>query len=102
MADDSDVTRGPAAHLEQLLKCFDNRQREEQAAVPIWLVKATWTEDEAEASERWEVNAATAHDALKAVEPHLCFQPHHVEARLCAPEAAVADLSPGETRRLAQ
>jgi hypothetical protein len=68
--------------------------------VPIWLVRATWTEDEA------EVNAETAHDALKAVATHLRFQPHHVEARQCAPEAIqeaiAAGLSPGEARRLPQ
>ena len=74
--------------------------------MPIWLVRATWTEDEAEASERWEVNAETAHDALKAVATHLRFQPHHVEARRCAPEAmqeaVAAGLSPGQARRLPQ
>jgi hypothetical protein len=72
--------------------------------VPIWLVRATWTEDEAEASEQWEVNAETAHDALKAVATHLHFQPHHIEARQCAPEttqeAVASVLSPGEARRL--
>ncbi len=29
--------------------------------MPLRLVKATWIEDEAEASEKWEVNADTAH-----------------------------------------
>jgi hypothetical protein len=72
--------------------------------VPIWLVRATWTEDEAESSEQWEVNAETAYDALNAVATHLRFKPHHVEARQCAPEgtqeAIAAGLSPGEARRL--
>jgi hypothetical protein len=73
--------------------------------MPVWLVKATWIEDEAEASEQWEVNAETAHDAVKAVSTHIRFRPHHVEARLCSAEAekdeALAiDLLPGEARRL--
>jgi hypothetical protein len=72
--------------------------------MPIWLVKATWVEDEAEASEKWEVNADSAHDAVKAVSTHLRFPPHHVEARLC-PEGAeykadAINLMPGEARRL--
>jgi len=43
--------------------------------MPIWLVKATWIEDEAEASERWQVNADTAHDPVKAVTTRLRFHP---------------------------
>jgi hypothetical protein len=50
--------------------------------MPFWLVKATWVEDESDASEQWEVNAETAHEAVKTVSTHLRFQPHHVEARL--------------------
>jgi hydroxyacyl-ACP dehydratase HTD2-like protein with hotdog domain len=50
--------------------------------MPTWLVKATWTEDETEASEQWEVNAGTAQDALREVTPHLHFVPHHVEIKL--------------------
>jgi hypothetical protein len=71
--------------------------------MPFWLVKATWIEDEADASEQWEVNADTAHDAVKAVTMRLRFHPHHVEARLCSAEAEGAlaiDLGPGEARRL--
>jgi hypothetical protein len=69
----------------------------------IWYVKATWREDEAEASEQWEVNAETAQDAVAAVATHLRFHPHHVEARQSTPEdakARAADLSPGEARRV--
>jgi hypothetical protein len=72
--------------------------------MPVWLVKATWIEDEAEASEQWEVNADTAHDAVKAVTTRLRFHPHHVEARLYSEEAEhkarAIDLLPGEARRL--
>jgi hypothetical protein len=74
--------------------------------MPIWLVKATWIEDDAEASEQWRANANTAHDAVKAVTTHLRFHPHHVEARLCWAEAEdkarAIDLLPGEARRLQQ
>ena len=35
--------------------------------MPVWLVKATWIEDEAEASEQWEVDAARADEAVKEV-----------------------------------
>lgn len=49
--------------------------------MPIWIVKATWMEDEAEVSEQWEVNAPTAHDAIREAAIHIRFQPHHVEAR---------------------
>jgi hypothetical protein len=74
--------------------------------MPIWLVKATWIEDEAEASEQWQANADTAHDAVKAVTTHLRFHPHHVEARMRLAEAEdkprAIDLRPGEARRLPQ
>ena len=70
----------------------------------IWLVKATWVEDEAEVSEQWEVNADMAEDAVNAVATRLRFHPHHVEARVCSEEAEhkahPIDLLPGETRRL--
>ena len=72
--------------------------------MPFWLVKATWVEDESDASEEWEVNAETAHEAVKAVTTHLRFQPHHVEARLCSAEIEgkplATDLLPGEARRV--
>ena len=74
--------------------------------MPVWLVRATWTADEAEASEQWAVNADTAHHAVEAVTTHIRFQPHHVEARVCSAEAAdearARDLLPGEARRLPQ
>jgi hypothetical protein len=70
----------------------------------IWIVKATWTEDEADVSEQWEVNAPTAHDAIREATTHIRFPPHHVEARQRRPGAgdfAVdSDLLPGEVRRL--
>lgn len=70
--------------------------------MPLWLVKATWCEDEADASENWEVNAETAQDAVTAVATHLRFHPHHVEARRYEPDdvSIATDLSPGEVRRI--
>ena len=72
--------------------------------MPIWLVKATWFEDEAEASEQWEVNANTPHDAVREVTTHIRFPPHHVEARLqshdVADRAHAAGLLPGQARRI--
>jgi hypothetical protein len=56
--------------------------------MPIWLVKATWTEDEAEASEQWEVKADTAQDAVREVTTHLRFAPRHIEAKLSSAESA--------------
>jgi len=74
--------------------------------MPVWLVRATWREDEAEASEQWEVNAETAQDAVLAVATHLRFQPHDVEARRYETEGAdkvlVGDLSPGQAKRVPQ
>lgn len=70
----------------------------------IWLVRATWIDDEVEASEQWEVNADTAHDAVKEVTAHIRFRPHHVEARLRSPDGEKAlrasGLQPGEVRRV--
>lgn len=72
--------------------------------MPIWIVKATWMEDEAEASEQWEVNAPTAHDAVREVTTHIRFQPHHVEARhrtsQAGSDSGEAELPPGHARRV--
>lgn len=70
--------------------------------MPIWLVRATWIEDEVEASEQWEVNAATAHDAVQEVTTHIRFHPHHVEAKIRPPEepSRAIDLRPGQARRI--
>jgi hypothetical protein len=69
--------------------------------MPIWLVKSTWLADEGEASEEWEVNAATAQDAIREVGPHLRFQPHHLEAKLLrAEEELTGRLPPGEPKHI--
>lgn len=93
----SPVRSGRAKHSMEI-------SRKAAAAAPVWLVKATWIEDEAEASEQWEVNADTAHQALAQVTTHFCFHPHHVEVRLRLPEgeekARTNDLPPGKARRV--
>jgi hypothetical protein len=69
--------------------------------MPIWVVKAIWKEDDADVSERWEVSAPTAHDAVREAMTHIRFQPHYVQAHQFVPEeGAEADLLPGESRRL--
>jgi hypothetical protein len=68
--------------------------------VPVWLVRATWIEDEVEASETWEVNADAAHDAIKQATMHIRFQPHHVEAKLLSSEEETrSGLRSGQARR---
>jgi len=70
----------------------------------IWLVRAILTEDEVEASEQWEVNADTAHDAVKEATTHIRFRPHHVEARIRSSGGEnvlrTSGLQPGEVRRV--
>jgi hypothetical protein len=72
--------------------------------MPIWIVKATWIEDEADVSEQWEVNASTAHDAVREVTTHVRFPPHHVEMRRRNSDAdekfGDVSLPPGHARRI--
>jgi hypothetical protein len=62
------------------------------------MVTAVWREDEAEASERWEVNAQSAHEAIGQVATHIRFQPHHLEASLLT-AGETKELGPGEVKR---
>lgn len=64
--------------------------------MPIWIVKATWREDETDAAEQWEVNAPTAHEAVQKATLHIKYPPHHVEVRQL--NEAGSDLQPGESR----
>jgi hypothetical protein len=73
------------------------RDSREDRAMPYWTVKATWLEDEVEASQKWDVNAPTALDAVKEAMAHVRFQPHHVEVKLCRGES-ISELRPGEAR----
>ncbi|MDX2156199.1 MAG: hypothetical protein SFW09_06785 [Hyphomicrobiaceae bacterium] len=47
-----------------------------------WIVKAVWREDEAEVAEEWQVEAATAREAIAKASTHIRFPPYHPEARL--------------------
>ena len=72
--------------------------------MPIWKVRATWFEDDAESIEQWEVSADTAYDAVKEVTTHIRFNPHHIEATLCSQDVERKDrghdLLPGQVRRI--
>ncbi|GLQ56591.1 hypothetical protein [Devosia nitrariae] len=71
----------PPAILEPAAASNDPApHRPERADMPTWRVKASWIEDEAEASQQWEVRAATAQEAVQGLANHLHFLPHHVEA----------------------
>ncbi|MEW5423817.1 hypothetical protein [Amorphus sp. 3PC139-8] len=58
-----------------------------------WRVRATWREDETEATEEWQVEAASAEEAVASVSGHVRFPPHHVEARQEAAGQAEHDAS---------
>jgi hypothetical protein len=65
----------------------------------IWIVKATWIEDDTDASEEWEVNAATAQEAMREATPRMRFQPHHVEVRRLPDHPSdTLELAPGQSR----
>lgn len=63
--------------------------------MPIWIVRATWREDETDASEQWEVNAPTIHEAVQKATLHIRFPPHHVDVRQ---QEVESDLPPGGSR----
>ncbi|MFD1940656.1 hypothetical protein [Paradevosia shaoguanensis] len=64
----------------------------------IWIVRATWVEDETDASEQWEVNAATAQEAMQEAALRMRFQPHHVEVRRQLDAGDKTGLAPGQAR----
>lgn len=65
----------------------------------LWLVKATWIDDEAERTEQWEVNAVTQDEAVKEVLMLLATKPHHVEAKPM-PGDVQPPLGPGTARKV--
>lgn len=67
--------------------------------MPVWRVKATWLEDETQASEEWFVNSESVQDAIRETVTHVRFQPHHVEAKLQTKDDDAPFLKPGEIRR---
>ena len=65
----------------------------------LWLVTASWSDDEAELTQQWEVNVPTEDEAVREVAMLLPSKPHHVEAKLLS-EAVPPDLGPGQARKL--
>jgi hypothetical protein len=72
---------------------------EQQDAMALWLVTASWLDDEAELTQQWEVNVPTEHEAVREVTMLLPSKPHHVEAKLLA-EGPATDPGPGRAKRL--
>lgn len=66
----------------------------------LWLVTASWSDDEAELTQQWEINAPTEDEAVREVVMLLPSKPQHVEAKRLA-ETLAPDLGPGEARKLA-
>ncbi len=65
----------------------------------LWLVTASWSDDEAELTQQWEVNVPTEDEAVREVMMLLPSKPQHVEAKLLSQDAA-SDLGPGQARVL--
>ena len=65
----------------------------------LWLVTASWSDDEAELTQQWEVNVPTEEEAVREVVMLLPNKPQHVEAKLLAQDAA-SNLGPGQARML--
>jgi hypothetical protein len=67
--------------------------------MPLWLVTASWSDDEAELTQQWEVNVPTEDEAVREVVMLLPSKPQHVEVKLLS-EWGTPDLGPGEAKRL--
>jgi len=67
--------------------------------VALWLVTASWSDDEAELAQQWEVNVPTEDEAVREVMMLLPTRPHHVEAKLLSDDVA-PDLGPGQARKV--
>jgi hypothetical protein len=68
--------------------------------MPLWLVTVSWSDDEAELTQRWEVNVPTEDEAVREVVMLLPSRSQHVEAKLLSDDLA-PDLGPGQARKLA-
>ena len=70
----------------------------------IWIVRATWSEDDTAAAELWAVNAPTAVDAVREASSYVRYPPQHIEARphdpLTDPPSALV-VEPGQAQLLA-
>jgi hypothetical protein len=67
--------------------------------MPLWLVTASWSDDEAEFTQQWEVNVPTEDEAVSEVVMLLPSKPQHVEAKHLSGDPA-PDLAPGRARKL--
>ena len=67
--------------------------------MPLWLVTASWSDDEAELTQQWGVKVPTEDEAVRGVTMLLPSKPHHVEAKLVSEDLA-PDLGPGQARKL--
>ena len=65
----------------------------------LWLVTASWSDDEAELTQQWEVNVPTEDEAVREVVMLLPSKPQHVEAKLLSQDVTT-DLGPGQAREL--
>ena len=65
----------------------------------LWLVTASWGEDDAELTQQWEVNVPTEDEAVREVVMLLPGKPQHVEVKLLSEDLA-PDLGPGQARKL--
>jgi hypothetical protein len=71
----------------------------ERIAMALWLVTASWTDDEAELTQQWEVNVPTEEEAVREVTMLLPARPHHVEVKPLS-DSVAPDLVPGQVRKL--
>jgi hypothetical protein len=67
--------------------------------MPLWLVTASWSDDEAELTQQWEVNVPTEDEAVREVSMLLPSKPQHVDVKLLSQDLA-PDLGPGQARKL--
>lgn len=68
--------------------------------MPLWLVTASWSDDEAELTQQWEVNVASEDEAVREIVMLLPSRPQHVEVKPLSEDIAL-DLGPGQARKLA-
>jgi hypothetical protein len=65
----------------------------------LWLVTASWSDDEAQLTQQWEVNVRTEDEAVREVGMLLPSKPHHIDVKLLSQDVA-PDLGPGQARKL--
>lgn len=67
--------------------------------MPLWLVMASWSDDEGELTQEWEVNVPSEDEAIREVVMLLPSKPQHIEVKLLS-DTAPPDLGPGQAKRL--